>query len=154
MFSFYPILAQGRIDFFSLGWLHARKPAQNFLRPEGQRGPWKVKITAYPYTLEESKGGEMISWHPTGPGALPYPHLHLGAAVDVGRAELEGAHIPTGRVALEQVLRFAIETFRVRTVAAGPAARHRPPSIGTPASGLEAFPAPSRPPNRRRSSPS
>ncbi len=91
---------------------------QNFriVRAEGQRGPWTVTITAYHYTLEESDGREVVSfqWHPTGPGALPYPHLHLGDAADVGRAELQGAHIPTGRVALEQVLRFAIETFKVR----------------------------------------
>jgi hypothetical protein len=91
---------------------------QNYriVRAEGQRGPWKVMITAYHYTLEESDGREIISfqWHPTGPGALPYPHIHLGDAADVGRDDLEGAHVPTGRVALEQVLRFAIETFKVR----------------------------------------
>jgi len=92
--------------------------SQNYriVRAEGQRGPWKVTITAYHYTLEGLDGREIVSfqWHPRGRGALPYPHLHLGAAAEVGRAELEGAHIPTGRVALEQVLRFAIETFRLR----------------------------------------
>ena len=83
---------------------------------EGQRGPWKVTITAYHYTLEDANASEIISfqWHPTGSGALPYPHVHLGQAAAVGRAELEGAHIPTGRVALEQFLRFAIEAFSLR----------------------------------------
>jgi hypothetical protein len=83
---------------------------------EGQRGPWKVKITAYHYSLEEANGREIISfhWHPAGAGALPYPHVHLGHAAAVGRAELNGAHIPTGRGALEQVLRFAIEAFTLR----------------------------------------
>jgi len=86
------------------------------VRAEGQRGPWKVTITAYHYTVEEASGTEIISfqWHPTGSGALPYPHVHLGHAAAVGRAELEGAHIPTGRVALEQVLRFAIEAFKLQ----------------------------------------
>lgn len=86
------------------------------VRAEGQRGPWKVKTTAYFYTLEDRDGREIISyqWHPTGKGALPYPHLHLGDAAEVVRAELQGAHIPTGRLSLEQFLRFAIETFRVR----------------------------------------
>jgi hypothetical protein len=91
---------------------------QNYriVRAEGQLGPWKVTITAYHYTLEDAKGSEIISfqWHPTGSGALPYPHVHLGHAAAVGRAELEGAHIPTGRVAVEQVLRFAIEAFKLR----------------------------------------
>lgn len=45
------------------------------VRAEGQRGPWKVKTTAYFYTLEDRDGREIISyqWHPTGKGALPYP---------------------------------------------------------------------------------
>jgi len=91
---------------------------QNFriVPAEGQRGPWKATITSYHYTLEESDGREIMSfqWHPTGQGALPYPHLHLGNAADVGRDELQDAHIPSGRIALEQVLRFAIETFKLR----------------------------------------
>ena len=84
----------------------------------GQKGsgPWKVTITAYHYTLEDSNSREIISfqWHPTEASALPYPHVHLGHGAAVGRAELAGAHIPTGRVALEQTLRFAIEAFRLR----------------------------------------
>lgn len=86
------------------------------VRAEGQRGPWKVTITAYHYTLEETSRREIVSfqWHPTAAAAPPYPHVHLGHAAEVGRAELQGAHIPTGRVALEQVLRFAIEAFKLR----------------------------------------
>src|SRR5262249_32309631 len=91
--------------------------SQNYriVRAEGQFGPWKVKTTAYHYTLEEPEGREIISyqWHPTGRGALPYPHLHLGTASEVGCVELR-EHIPTGRVSLEQFLRFAIEAFHVR----------------------------------------
>ena len=97
--------------------LRARiRQSYRVVRAEGQRGPWKVKITAYHYTLEEANRREIISfqWHPTGVGSLPYPHVHLGPAAAVGRGELEGAHIPTGRVALEQTLRFAIEAFRLR----------------------------------------
>lgn len=123
----------GYVTTAEIGWLIANEPVllprargaalrarlnQNFriVRAEGQHGPWKVTITAYHYTLEEPDGREIVSfqWHPTGPGAFPYPHLHLGDAADVGLDELMGAHIPTGRVALEQVLRFAIETFKVR----------------------------------------
>ena len=44
--------------------------SQNYriVRAEGQRGPWKVTIAAYHYTLEEPDGREVISfqWHPEG----------------------------------------------------------------------------------------
>jgi len=85
-------------------------------RAADQRGPWKVKTTAYHYTLQTSEGGEILSfqWHPSGEGTIPYPHLHLGDAAEIGLLELQKVHIPTGRVALEHFLRFAIETFKLR----------------------------------------
>lgn len=81
---------------------------------EPHRGPWKVRTTAYHYTLEDVDGREILSfqWHPRGVGALPYPHIHLRGAA---REELREAHIPTGRVSLEEFLRFGIEAFELRT---------------------------------------
>jgi len=43
----------------------------------------------------------LFQWHPTGLGALPYTHVHFGAAAAVGRPELDGVHIPIGHVALD-----------------------------------------------------
>ena len=86
------------------------------VKAEGQRGPFKVKTTAYQYTLEDPDGHEILSyqWHPRVPGGPVYPHLHLGAAAHVGRSEVETAHLPTGRVALEDFLWLVIEAFNVK----------------------------------------
>ena len=83
---------------------------------EGPRGPWKVTTTAYLYTLEEADGPEILSyqWHPSGPSSVHYPHLHVGQAAGKPRPELRRAHLPTGRISLEQFLWLAIEAFKVR----------------------------------------
>ncbi|MGI8553416.1 MAG: hypothetical protein ACR2PL_21930 [Dehalococcoidia bacterium] len=41
-------------------------------------------------------------------------HIHLGAGAGSLRPELTAAHLPTGWVALQDVLRLAIEAFGVR----------------------------------------
>lgn len=83
---------------------------------EGSRGPWKVSTAAYYYTLSDVDEREIITyhWHPAGRSAVTYPHLHLGLAATVGYAPLAEAHVPTGRVPLEQVLRLAIRDLGVR----------------------------------------
>lgn len=77
---------------------------------EGERGPWKVSTVAYYYNLHDAGGKEIISyqWHPESRSSATNPHLHLGAGALVGHAELAKAHLPTGRVALEDVIRIAI----------------------------------------------
>lgn len=84
---------------------------------ESTRGhePWKVTTVAYYYSLRESGGPEILSyqWHPSQRSAVTFPHLHLGAGARVGRKELERAHIPTSRVALEDFIRLLIEHFSV-----------------------------------------
>jgi hypothetical protein len=71
---------------------------------------WKVRIDAYAYQLLDGKEVEIVSyhWHPSGRSAVTWPHLHLGQA-SIGRpAILLGAHLPTGRIALEEVIRLAV----------------------------------------------
>jgi len=96
----------------------AMRVTQNYrvVRAEGQRGPWKVKITAYYYTLEDDHGAEILSfqWHPKGRSPVVYPHLHLGAAAAVGHQHLAEAYVPTGRVPLEQFLWLLIDGFHVQ----------------------------------------
>lgn len=84
-------------------------------RPEPPRGPWKVSTVGYEYALEDAEGHEIIAyhWHPGGP-EVTFPHLHLRTGAGAVRQELVQAHIPTGRIALEDVLRFAITVFGVR----------------------------------------
>jgi hypothetical protein len=79
--------------------------------------PWQVRTVAYYYTLRETDGPEMLSyqWHPAQRSYITFPHLHLGAGLveGEGRNLLEGVHLPTGRVALEDFVRLLIEELGV-----------------------------------------
>jgi hypothetical protein len=81
----------------------------------GPRGPYKCSTTSYLYGLDDSDGREVLSyqWHPSGRSPVTWPHLHLGAGAAVGRLELARAHLPTGRVSIEEVLRLAISELGV-----------------------------------------
>jgi len=76
-----------------------------------------VRTAYYAYGLEDGETGREIfayHWHPDGSGPIRYPHLHLEHGAQVGRNELTRGHLPTGRVALEDVLTFLIEQFNVK----------------------------------------
>jgi hypothetical protein len=90
----------------------------SIVQAEGDRGPLKVQTVAYMYTLEDAEGREVFGyhWHPASRSPASFPHLHLEAGAMIGRAELERAHFPTGRVSVEEFLRLVIETFDVRTL--------------------------------------
>ena len=83
----------------------------------GSLGPWRVSTAGYWYTLSAPDERELISyhWHPNASGEISYPHVHLGPLAAVGHTQLARAHAPTGRVALEDVLRFAIQDLGVRS---------------------------------------
>ena len=78
---------------------------------------FKVTTTYYSHAIESESGEEIIGchWHPQSISNIGWPHLHLGAGARVGRAELEStkAHLPTGRVGIEDVVHLLIETFQV-----------------------------------------
>ena len=97
----------------------AMRIAQQYriVQAEGDRGPLKVQTVAYMYTLEDADGREVFGyhWHPESRSPASFPHLHLEAGAMIGRAELERAHFPTGRVSVEEFLRLVIETFDVKT---------------------------------------
>lgn len=84
---------------------------------EGQRGPWKVETVAYYYTVIEADAPHRdifgYHWHPQGRSPITYPHLHLHSGADVGAPRMADAHFPTGRIAVEQVLRLLIKEFDV-----------------------------------------
>lgn len=71
----------------------------------GEHGPFKVKTTAYMYGLEDGDGEEIVlyHWHPDVPH-IQFPHLHIGCSVLPSSSNFHKKHLPTGRVALEQVL--------------------------------------------------
>lgn len=86
----------------------------------GERGPWKVSSAGYFYSLDDAHDQEVIvyHWHPGGSSPVSYPHLHLGAGAGCRREELITAHLPTGRVSVEEFLRMAIVEFRVEPLRA------------------------------------
>ena len=79
------------------------------------RGLWDAQTAAYEYRLSDESAREILAyhWHPEGPSQVQTPHLHLGPAAEVGRAALLAAHLPTGPVAIQEVLRLAVESFGV-----------------------------------------
>lgn len=76
---------------------------------------YRTAVVGYMYTLHDVDALEVVSfqWHPHGRSPITYPHFHLGAGAQVGRRELQNCHIPTGMIALEQVIRLEIEELGV-----------------------------------------
>lgn len=84
------------------------------VKAEAPRGPFKVSTMGYYYRLQTEGGHEVVAfhWHPG--VAYSRPHLHLGHGLGRLRARASHYHFPTGRVCLEEVLRFAIQDLLVR----------------------------------------
>lgn len=86
-------------------------------RVEDRRDAWNVDTLGYEYALLDREGRELVAyhWHPTtGPSTMKAPHLHLGPAATVGHKPLVRAHLPTGFVALQDVLRVAVTELGVK----------------------------------------
>ena len=56
----------------------------------------------------------LYHWHPRGNSPVATPHLHLEQGAQVGRTEIRDAHLPTGDVSMEAILRVLIEEMGVR----------------------------------------
>lgn len=80
-----------------------------------ERGVWNAQIAGYLYGFDDAEGREILAyhWHPDGRSAERKPHLHLGAGAHVGRMELTTAHLPTGRIPVELLLRLSIRSLGV-----------------------------------------
>ncbi len=79
-------------------------------------GERKVVTDAYAYTLSQSPelADELLAWHWQPEGGQE-PHMHIGH----GHAHFDALsrlHVPSGRIAFEQVLLFAIEELGVLPV--------------------------------------
>jgi len=80
-----------------------------------ERGPWRVSTGGYFYSLDDPDNREIIAyqWHPEGRSPMQFPHLHLGSGAGCRREDLAAAHCPTGRISVEEFLRFAIVDLHV-----------------------------------------
>lgn len=61
-------------------------------------------------------GRELLAfhWHPQGASVVKTPHLHVATDLQIGDRWLASAHLPTGQIALVDVLWLALEDFGVR----------------------------------------
>ena len=77
---------------------------------------WQIQINSYFYDLLDSDGREVLAyhWHPRGNSPITTPHLHPEQGAQVGRPEVRDAHLPTGDVSMEAILRVLIEEMGVR----------------------------------------
>ena len=76
--------------------------------PGSLRASWTTRVASYAYEVQHA-GGQMIfayHWHLAGVSPITFPHLHLGGTL--AGIDLSKAHLPTGSVTLQDVLRFAI----------------------------------------------
>jgi hypothetical protein len=83
----------------------------------GPLSPWKVRTAAYQYAIETEDGQEVLvyHWHPAANSPITFPHVHLGSIALKGDGVLDHKdHLPTGRVALQQVIRLAVADFRAK----------------------------------------
>jgi hypothetical protein len=73
-------------------------------------GQWRVTTVAYYYALDGSDGREIVAyhWHPGQSQKVTVPHLHLSGGAMVRHPAFEKVHFPTERIAVEDLLRFAI----------------------------------------------
>jgi hypothetical protein len=85
---------------------------------EPPRGLWEAQTAAYEYRISDQDDREIVAyhWHPEGQSHIRTAHLHLGPGAEIGRAALLTAHLPTGPVPIQAVLRLAIESFEAQPV--------------------------------------
>ncbi len=115
----------------------ALRVRQFFLTEEvpesARRERYRVSITGYYYALVRAdtradpgtdRGSELLAfhWHPEsaegGPHVVTFPHLHIDSSV-LREQALAKMHIPTGRMAIEDILRLAIRDFKARPLDRG-----------------------------------
>lgn len=82
---------------------------------EVPRIQWMVVEEGYEYRILDSDGREIIvyHWHPVEHNPIAFHHLHIEHGAQVGREELQTAHLPTGYVSVADILRLLIVDFRV-----------------------------------------
>lgn len=83
-----------------------------------QANGWATVRTAYFIAVGQQGGGELLAfhWHPPGASRIRTPHLHVGAEVRVGSRWLPKVHVPTGPIALQDVLLLCIHELDVEPV--------------------------------------
>ena len=72
------------------------------------RGPWRVHTLQYRYRLAVTDQDVFrLHWHPNGNSPVTYPHLHAALEPKDRMPDSINAHLATGRMTLEDALRWA-----------------------------------------------
>jgi hypothetical protein len=81
----------------------------------GPGGGWIVRIVGYIYALTDIAGAEFVAyqWDPHGRSPVTWPHLHLGPSLGPVPRRFMRAHLPTGPVVLQDIIRVAIADLGV-----------------------------------------
>jgi hypothetical protein len=99
--------------------------ATQSFRTRKHKGEWKVSTLEYIYNISESKDSHdyLFAWH-WHPNLAPTEcHMHVNATLSNGMP-LNRKHLPTARIAFEDVLRSLIEEFDVEPAKDLDASRH------------------------------
>jgi len=85
------------------------------LREAGPGTGWIVRIVSYIYAMTDAVDAEFVAyqWDPYGRSPITWPHVHLGPALGAVPRRFLRAHLPTGQVALQDVLHVAIADLGV-----------------------------------------
>ena len=77
---------------------------------------YATPLVGYRYELAHADGPMILAyhWHPVGVSPVTWPHLHL--AGQVASVPFDKAHLPTGLVSRQDVLRFAIADLGVEPI--------------------------------------
>ena len=89
---------------------------QSFIIEESEQdSSWRVVVGSYSYEVHDADGSEVLlyHWHPRGNSPVVIPHLHLKQGTGVIREVVRDAHLPTGEVSLNAVLRVLIKEMGV-----------------------------------------
>ncbi len=80
---------------------------------------FKITTRAYYYSLEDKYGHEIVAfhWHPDSENSdVSFAHMHLGhGAAEKLRKEFYRTHLPTGRLAFEEIAILLLDGFNVET---------------------------------------
>jgi hypothetical protein len=92
-------------------------------------GPYRVHTVEYWYLFSLEDGRDILAYHWTPElsdrqresGQRAYPHIHIGPALlasdsPIFPTTLHKKHVPSGRVSIESVVRFAIEELGVSPI--------------------------------------
>ena len=79
---------------------------------------WQVQRAAYFYAVGRQDTGELLAfhWHPRGKSPIVTPHLHVRANIQIGERWLGKVHLPTGKLAIEDMVRLAIQELSAEPV--------------------------------------